>query len=159
MSTQLQAAQSELVADLRREINFFVPKGERHLVDPGTIGTVAAVLLGMFFTGILDGLKETLKEEGKKAGKSLGKQIVKRVRAVISDEEKVDQSQVEQDAEAAKATLQAANQTQAALVFDQVEAELRTALQEVLPDARAGKLATRVRHVAIKVVYETQGTS
>lgn len=159
MSTQLQAAQSELTADLRREINFFVPTGERHFVNPGTISTVAAVLLGMFFTGILDGLKDTLKEEGKKAGKFLGAQIVKRVRGVISDEEKVDQAKVEQDAEAAKATLQTVNQTQAALVIDQVEAELRTALQEVLPESRAGKLATRVRHVAIKVVYETQEPS
>lgn len=158
MSTQLQMAQAELTADVKREINFFVPAGERHFVDPATLSTVSAVLLGMFITAVVDGFKDTLKEEGKKAGKYLGQQIVKRVRAVISDEEKVDQAKVEQDAEAAKATLKAANQTQAALVFDRIEAELRTALEEVLPESRAGKLATRVRHVAIKVVYETQGT-
>ena len=159
MSTQLQAAQAELTAEVRREINWFVPSGERHFVDPGTIGTVAAVLLGMFFTGVLDGLKDTIKDEGKKAGKSLGKQIVKRLRSVISDKEEVNQSQVEQDAEVAKATISSTDRTQAATVFAQVEAELRTALQEVMPDQRAGKLATRVREVAIKVVYETQGTS
>lgn len=159
MTTQLQAAQAELTSDVRREINWFVPPGERHFVNPGTIGTVAAALLGLFFAGVLDGLKDTIKEEGKKAGKSLGKQIVKRLRAITSNKEEVNQAEVEQDAEAAKAKLQTADQTQATLVFDQVEAELRTALQEVLPESRAGKLATRVRHVAIKVVYETRGTS
>ncbi|HEY9402019.1 MAG TPA: hypothetical protein VIQ24_04960 [Pyrinomonadaceae bacterium] len=159
MSTQLQVAQAELTADVRREINWFVPPGEKHFVNPGTIGTVAAVLLGMFFSGVLDGLKDTVKEEGKKAGKALGKKIATRLRAITSNKEEVNQAEVEQDAEAAKAKLQAANQTQATIVFDQVEAELRMALQEVMPESRAGKLATRVRHVAIKVVYETQGAS
>lgn len=155
MSTQLQEAQSELAADLRSEINWFLPSGERHFVNPATISTVAAVFMGMFFTGVLDGLKDALKGEGKKAGKYLGDQIVKRVRAVISDKEEVDPAQVGKAAEEAKATIKAADRTQAVLVFDEVEAELSTALQEIMPERRAVKIATRVRLASFKVVYDT----
>ena len=154
MSTQLQAAQSELAADLRSEINWFVPSGERHFVNPSTISTLAAVVMGMFFTAVIDGLKDSLKAEGKKAGKYLGDQIVKRVRSVISDKEEVDQAQVGKDAEAAKAKIKSADPAQATKVFDEVEAELSTALREIMPERRAVKLATRVRHVSVKVIYE-----
>lgn len=159
MSTRLQDAQAELTADLRREINWFVPPGERHFVDAGTVSAAATVLLGLFFAGLLDGLKETVKEGGKKAGQSLGKWAVERLRAMVSDKEEADQAQVERDAEAARAAIGGGDQVRADLVFGQVEAELRAALEEVMPEPRAAKLAMRVRHVAVKVVYEVEGAS
>lgn len=116
MSTELQRAQSELEADMRREINWFVPSGQRHFVDPATIATAASVLLGVFFAGVA-------KEMGSEAGKAVGKWIVERLRGVTSGKESVEQAEVERDAETAKDKLKGVESTRATLIFDQVETE------------------------------------
>jgi hypothetical protein len=152
MSTELQMAQAELVADVRREINWFVPPGQRHFVDPAAIATAASVLLGVFFAGVA-------KEMGSEAGKAVGKWIAERLRSVTSGKESADQAEVERDAETAKATLKGVERERATLVFDQVETELRSGLTEVMPEQRAANFATRVRHIAVKVIYETEGAS
>jgi hypothetical protein len=153
MSTQLQAAQSELVGDVQRDINWFIASDEQHFVDPVTISAAAGVLLGVFFTAVLEGAKEAVKKEGKEIGQSLGKQVIDRVRALISGKSHVDSEQIKRDAEAAKAKLQGLDHNQAIVIFDQVETEMHRSFTEVMPGKRAANLATRVRKVAVKVIY------
>ncbi|HEX9944037.1 MAG TPA: hypothetical protein VGG03_18655 [Thermoanaerobaculia bacterium] len=156
MSTELQAAQAELAPDIQREINWFVGPGERHFVDPVTVSVVAGVCLSAFFTALVKGFGD---EVGKETGKALGKWVVERVRAITSAREHSDPAQTERDAEMARAKLQRMDRAQVMVVFDQVEYELRGGFTEVMPEQRATKLATRIRHVAAKVVYEPGGTA
>lgn len=152
MSTQLEAAQAELTADVRREINWFVPSGERHFVDAAAISAAASVLLGLFYSGMLDGLKEAVKAEGKKTGLWLGAQIADRLRAITSGHEQPDPAQTEQAAQAARAALQGQDQKQVGWVIDEVETEMRTSFAQVMPDGRAATFATRVRHIAVRAL-------
>jgi hypothetical protein len=153
MSIELQAAQSELEPDTRREINWFVPPGEQYFVDPVTVSAAAGVFLAAFFTGVLN-------EVGKETGKTFGKWVIERVRTIItSAKEHPDLSQVERDVEMARAKLQGIDRAQVTVLFDQVEYELRSGFTEVMPEPRATNLATRVRHVAAKVIYEPGKTA
>lgn len=152
MSTELKAAQLELEPDIRREINWFVPEGEKHFIDPVTISVVSGVLLSAFFTGVLKGFGE---EIGKKTGNTLGDWVIDSVQAIISGEHH-DQAQVEHDAETARAELrvklQGIDSAQVTANFDQVEHVFRSGFEKVMPEGRAEKLATRIRHVAAKVI-------
>ncbi|MDQ2686628.1 MAG: hypothetical protein M3Y28_02050 [Armatimonadota bacterium] len=152
MSTQLESAQAELTPDVRREINWFTPPGERRFVDAAAISAAATVLLGLFYSGMLEGLKETVKAEGKKTGLWLGEKIAERLRAITSGHEQPDPAQTEQTAQAARAALQGQDQKQVGWVFDEVETEMRTSFAQVMPDGRAATFATRVRHVAVRAL-------
>jgi len=152
MSTQLETAQTELAADVRREINWFVPSGERHFVDAATISMAASMLLGLFFSGMAEGLKESVKAEGKKAGLWLGAQVAERLRAITSGHEHADPAQTEHAAGVAKAALQGRDRAQVAWVFDEVETEMRTGFAGAMPDQRAAAFATRVRHLAVRAL-------
>src|SRR6185437_7973903 len=145
MSTELEAAQTELSADVRREINWFAPEGERHFVDAAAIGAAASVLLGLFYSGMLEGLKESVKDEGKKTGLWLGGKIADRLRAITSGHEQPDPAQKEQTAEEARAALQGQDQKQIGWVFDEVETEMRTSFAQVMPDGRAPNAKTTAR--------------
>lgn len=159
MSEQLEAAQTELAADVRREINWFAPVGERHFVDAAAISAAATLLLGLFYSGMLEGLKESVKAEGKKTGLWLGEKIADRLRAITSGHEQPDPAQTEQTAEAARAALQGQDQKQVGWVFDEVETEMRTSFAQVMPDGRAATFATRVRHVAVRALNAGEAPS
>ena len=152
MSTEVETAQAELAADVRREINWFVPAGQRNFVDAVAVNAAASLLLGLFFSGMLDGLKESVKAEGKKAGLWLGGQIADGLRAITAGHGQPDPAQTERDADAARAALQGRDSAQVGWVLDEVETEMRAGLAEAMPDGRAAAFAIRVRHVAVRAL-------
>ena len=159
MKNTLEAAQLELEADVRREINWFVPEGEKHFVAAASIGIAAGTLLGAFFSGVLDGLKDALKDDGKAAGKALGAFLLARLRAITSGEVAIEPGHVANTALAAQTAVQSADPARTAAVFQSMEEGMRDSFSEVMPENRATALAAKVRETGAGVLASPGQTS
>jgi hypothetical protein len=149
MTTNLKFEQSELESVVKDNIYWFAPPEERNFITGGAVEAAALVLLGLFFSGIVEGVKEATKDEGKK----FGKKAVEYLRDVVTGLLKPKNDEIETSANAATAKVSNMENSEVVKTFDYLETEFADGFAEVMPDQDALFLAQKVRFHAVRVIY------
>ncbi len=133
----VEEAAKALTPALSKEVNWFAEPGQKHFIDPVSLGVIATGLIKVFITAAVTA-----------AGTETGKLIVGYVRDLIAGHAKTDPKAVAAEAASARAELAKLPPEQALARLTAAQAELAAQFAEVMPRARAEGLAASVQGAA-----------